>query len=109
MRPAILELVVKPEDFNKGLIGILLLHQWVSNSAIHTRKIACLRVLTRDFDVVKFTVLELDKVVTEDVQRLKSGSSIEMSFVLVSPSLETLNVFRKSWFAEQEVLFIVFL
>ena len=53
---------------------------------------AYLQVLAWDLHLVEFTVLEFHQPMTEDVQRLKTGTSLEDLFVLITPFLQLFEI-----------------
>ena len=64
-------------------------------------------VLSRYLHFVELGVLELDQVVAEIIQRLHPCSSVEETFVLVSPLLKLLDVLDQTWLALDEVFLVI--
>ena len=54
-------------------------------------------------------MLEVREVVAEYVQRLQSRATIEVSFILVSPLLQAMDVLVEAGLVLQEVLIVVLL
>ena len=67
-----------------------------------------LRILSRNLDLIEFSILELGQVVTQKIQRLNARSRIKVFLLSISPTLEPTDIFVMRWLAPQEI-FLVFL
>jgi len=52
------------------------------------KQVTFLRILARNLDIIEFAVLELSKIVTEEVEGLDAWSGVEILFLAVSPLLK---------------------
>lgn len=68
-----------------------------------------LGILSRNFYLIHFTIVELGQIVTQNSEWLKPRSRIQKRFILVSPALELLDILIVRRFACDEVFTVLLL
>ena len=68
-----------------------------------------LSILSRNFHLIELGVLELDEIVTQILQRLHPGTSVEQTFILVTPLLKLADILVQGQLRLEEVLLVFFL
>jgi len=91
VRSAILEFGAKFNDLCEVLVAIFVLS-----------------ILPRNLNIVELSMLEFSKIMTEKVQRLKSGPRVQITLISIAPALESTNIFRESKLALEKFIFVLF-
>jgi hypothetical protein len=109
MRSAILEFGAKFNDLCEVLVAIFVLYDVLAMGIIEINYRARLSILPRNLNIVKLSMLEFSKIMTEKVQRLKSGPRVQVTLISIAPALESTNIFRERKFALEKFIFVLFL
>jgi hypothetical protein len=109
VRSAVLEMWTKLEYSDEVLIVVFILEQKVQWGKLPLIVMTHFGVLSRNFDIIKLAVLEIRQPWTEHVQWLRPWTGIELLFIPVPPTLQSLNILILGEFVCEEVLLVLVL